>query len=193
MERLVTTAQAASILGISLQGIHYRIKSNKLKSIKQSGKTFVYISSELENKQRDDLKIEETKNDSYIDMIISGKDEQISFLKKSFKHLRLHHKEELRRLEKNQKNIINVFNSEIKLLQSAFSEMRSIYKPQIEQKKDRFISLANFSLYLKENGKSNQDIKSIIVEAIKKNDKRFIFSASSKKVMILNSDFSDLV
>lgn len=193
MERLVTTAQAASILGISLQGVHYRIKSNKLKSIKQAGKTFVYISSEVENKQKEEIKTVETQKNSYIDMIISGKDDQISYLKKSFKHLRIQHKEEIRRLEKNQKNIINVFNSEIKLLQSAFSEMRSIYKPQIEEKKDKFITLANFSLYLKENGKTNQDIKHIILEAIKKNDERFIFSSASKKVMILNSDFSDLI
>ena len=37
---------------------------------------------------------------------------------------------------KKQKRIIEVFNSEIKLLQSAFNEMRSIYKPQIENKKN---------------------------------------------------------
>ena len=43
MERLVTTAQAAELLNISLQGVHYRIKSKKLKSIKQGNKTFVYI------------------------------------------------------------------------------------------------------------------------------------------------------
>ena len=29
MERLVTTSQAAEILGLSLQGIHYRIKKNQ--------------------------------------------------------------------------------------------------------------------------------------------------------------------
>ena len=43
MERLVTTSQAAEILGLSLQGIHYRIKKEQLKSIKKDGKTFVYI------------------------------------------------------------------------------------------------------------------------------------------------------
>ena len=40
MERLVTTSQAAEILGLSLQGIHYRIKKNQLKSLKKDGKTF---------------------------------------------------------------------------------------------------------------------------------------------------------
>ncbi len=49
MERLVTTSQAAEILGLSLQGIHYRIKKDQLKSIKKDGKTFVYISDELKN------------------------------------------------------------------------------------------------------------------------------------------------
>ena len=52
MERLVTTSQAAEILGLSLQGIHYRIKKNQLKSIKKDGKTFVYIN--------DDIKFEDT-------------------------------------------------------------------------------------------------------------------------------------
>lgn len=42
---------------------------------------------------------------------------------------------EIKRLEKI-KRIIEVFNSEIKLLQSAFNEMRSIYKPQIENQKN---------------------------------------------------------
>ena len=54
MERLVTTSQAAEILGLSLQGIHYRIKKEQLKSIKKDGKTFVYIN--------DDIKIETPKN-----------------------------------------------------------------------------------------------------------------------------------
>ncbi len=42
---------------------------------------------------------------------------------------------EISRLEKNQKRIIGVFNREIELLQSAFNEMRSIYKPQISYAK----------------------------------------------------------
>ena len=54
MERLVTTSQAAEILGLSLQGIHYRIKKEQLKSIKKDGKTFVYIN--------DDIKIETPKS-----------------------------------------------------------------------------------------------------------------------------------
>ena len=41
MERLVTTSEAAQILGLSLQGVHYRIKKEQLKSIKKDGKTFV--------------------------------------------------------------------------------------------------------------------------------------------------------
>ena len=43
MERLVTTSEAAEILGLSLQGIHYRIKKNQLKSEKKDGKVFVYV------------------------------------------------------------------------------------------------------------------------------------------------------
>ena len=51
MERLVTTSQAAEILGLSLQGIHYRIKKEQLKSIKKDGKTFVYINDEINRLQ----------------------------------------------------------------------------------------------------------------------------------------------
>ena len=43
MQRLVTTSEASEILGISLQGVHYRIKKNQLKSEKKDGKLFVYI------------------------------------------------------------------------------------------------------------------------------------------------------
>ena len=43
MERLVTTSQAAEILGLSLQGIHYRIKKDQLKSIKKDGKILIYL------------------------------------------------------------------------------------------------------------------------------------------------------
>ena len=47
LERLVTTTQAAQLLGLSLQGVHYRIKKNQLKSIKKTGKIFVYIDDKL--------------------------------------------------------------------------------------------------------------------------------------------------
>ena len=87
MERLVTTSQAAEILGLSLQGIHYRIKKNQLKSIKKDGKTFVYIN--------DDIKFEDTIQKTKVETskishdnnqsIINIKNEQIELLKKSIK------------------------------------------------------------------------------------------------------------
>ncbi len=103
---------------------------------------------------------------------------------------------EISRLEKNQKRIIGVFNREIELLQSAFNEMRSVYKqPQIAQveNEEKFISLQAFSLYLKKNNKSEKDIKLIILKAIKTRDSRFIYNKKDKKLLILNSDFSDLI
>ena len=51
MERLVTTSQAAEILGLSLQGIHYRIKKEQLKYIKKDGKIFVYINEDIPSSQ----------------------------------------------------------------------------------------------------------------------------------------------
>ncbi len=225
MERLVTTAQAAEILGISLQGVHYRIRNKKLKSIKQSGKTYVYISDEYEEKplkkQKEAKQESSTKkekeptssyyakqNERHTERIVALKDEQIGMMKKSIKWLRAQHKSEIKRLESNQKNIIEVFNSEIKLLQSAFNEMRSIYKPMLQKaeeaqptsnlqknnyKKERFISIEDFTLYLKKHNKDSKEIKMIILKAVHRKDKRFLYNKKTKKILILNSDFSDLI
>lgn len=215
MERLVTTAQAAQILGLSLQGVHYRIKNNQLKSLKKSGKTYVYISEHVEDKTFEKkIEVTEIPNNSYKE-VIDSKNEQIILLKKSMKWMKRQYSSEIVRLEKNQKRIIGVFNREIELLQSAFNEMRSIYKqPQIQQatqavqerekevnetiievneRKEKFISLMNFSLYLKKHNKSEKDIKITILKGIKSRDPRFIYNRTDKKLLILNSDFSDLI
>lgn len=211
MERLVTTSQAAQILGLSLQGVHYRIRKNKLKSIKQGGKTFVYVDETQVKKEettRESSKIEpiiiqeesQNKTDDRYKEIIEVKNEQIDLLKKSMKWMKKQYSSEIYRLEKNQKRIIEVFNSEIKLLQSAFNEMRSIYKPKvIKEKKEniiednKFISLEDFSILMKRNSKTQKEIKLIIFRAIKNGDKRFIYNKVEKKLLILNSDFKDLV
>ena len=148
---MVTTSEASEILGISLQGIHYRIRRNQLKSEKKDGKLFVYIDEEtIKNSLKND---KQNSQENVFERVIQSKDEQIEILKKSIKWMKNQHFMEIKRLEKNQKRIIEVFNSEIKLLQSAFNEMRSIYKPQIEnqknEKKREFISLQEFFTILK--------------------------------------------
>ena len=205
MERLVTTSQAAEILGLSLQGIHYRIKKEQLKSIKKDGKTFVYINDEqkVESAQTK-TKTEPTPKQSFFDntqAIIDVKNEQIDLLKRSMKWMKKQYISEIFRLEKNQKRIIEVFNSEIKLLQSAFNEMRSIYKPQIEsnlknktEKVDSdFITVKDFFVLMKRRNKTDQEIKNLILNSIKIGDKRFIYNKIEKKLLILNSDFLDLL
>lgn len=215
MERLVTTAQAAQILGLSLQGVHYRIKNNQLKSLKKSGKTYVYISDHIENKSFEtNVEVTEVSNSGFKE-VLEAKDEQIILLKKSMKWMKKQYSSEINRLEKNQKRIIGVFNREIELLQSAFNEMRSIYKqPQIQEavqnveqrekeveeavievneKKEKLISLMDFTLYLKKHNKSEKDIKLIILKAIQSKDARFIYNKVDKKLLIFNSDFSDLI
>jgi len=199
LERLVTTTQAAQILGLSLQGIHYRIKNNQLKSIKQSGKIFVYITEQMENNSSNNTIKKENQN-SDISLIIEVKDEQIALLKKSNKWMKKQYISEINRLERNQKDMMSVLNSEIKLLQSAFNEMRSIYKPQIENLKKsenikdvKFISLKDFLFFMKKNNKSQNDIKTIILDAIKENDERFIYNKDDKKLLILDSNFEDLL
>ena len=201
MERLVTTTQAAQILGLSLQGIHYRIKKNQLKSIKQSGKIFVYISEKMEkNSILEQTKNKETinSNNEKIDSIIEVKDEQILLLKKSLKWTKKQYESEIKRLEKNQKNLSDVFKSEINLLQNAFNEMRSIYKPQLENKEsntssNKFITLQDFTILMKRHNKTQNEIKLLILNGIKTSDKRFVYDKTNKKLLILNSDFKDLL
>jgi len=203
LERLVTTSQAAQILGLSLQGVHYRIRKNQLKSIKKAGKTFVYVSEDAQPKAQTYTKVQSKSSttNEQVHAIIEVKDEQIKLLKKSNKIMRKQYIAEISRLEKNQKKIIEVFNSEIKLLQSAFNEMRSIYKPQIQQlsehhnviNEEKFISLQDFFVIMKRYDKTQQEIKGIIFQAIKRSDNRFIYNKKEKKLLILNSDFKDLV
>lgn len=205
MERLVTTSQAAEILGLSLQGIHYRIKKDQLKSIKKDGKIFVYISDDVkvdntQTKSESTSSVKQPKLDP-TQAIIDVKNEQIDLLKRSMKWMKKQYISEIFRLEKNQKRIIEVFNSEIKLLQSAFNEMRSIYKPQLEsnlktktEKMDNdFISVKDFTVLMKRYNKTEQEIKMMILNGIKANDRRFIYNKVEKKLLILNSDFLDLI
>ncbi|WP_321469505.1 DNA-binding protein [Halarcobacter sp.] len=208
MERLVTTAQAAEILGLSLQGVHYRIRKKQLKSLKKSGKTYVYINESQEPKPKEEptIELKEFIPNETIKEIVKAKDEQIEILKKSIKWMKKQYGSEIIRLEKNQKRIIGVFNREIELLQSAFNEMRSIYKPQLEFnqqqaqntykqniQKEKFITLQNFSVFMKKHNKTSEDIKLIILKAIKNQDERFIYNKRDKKLLILNEDFSDLI
>lgn len=201
MERLVTTSQAAEILGLSLQGVHYRIKKEQLKSIKKDGRIFVYIDDTQANTQSSTKPKNQTPIQNNFDSfktVLDVKDEQIKLLKKSMKWMKKQYISEIFRLEKNQNKIIEVFDSEIKLLQSAFNEMRSIYKPQIsqnvkeEQKKD-FIKVKDFFVLMKKHNKTENEIKLMILNGIKTGDKRFIYNKVEKKLLIINSDFVDLI
>lgn len=200
MERLVTTAQAAEMLGLSLQGIHYRIKKNLLKSIKQDGKVLVYIDDTKNYESQEKIETNKQQNSS-VNEIIEVKNEQIELLKKSIKWMKKQYIGEILRLEKNQKRVIEVFDREIKLLQNAFNEMKSIYKsPKVqleykdkEVKSSDFLLLKDFFVILKRANKTDSEIKNIIIEAIKNGDKRFIYNKAEKKLLILNSDFEDLI
>ena len=202
MERLVTTSQAAEILGLSLQGVHYRIKKEQLKSVKKDGKTFVYVDEEQSTSHNfSNVKVENSKQNNFdnFQSVIDVKNEQIEILKKSMKWMKKQYISEIFRLEKNQNKIIEVFNSEISLLQSAFNEMRSIYKPQIEQniktekQSHDLIKVKDFFILMKRYNKTENEIKAMIFNAIKLGDKRFIYNKVEKKLLILNDDFRDLI
>ncbi|NQY95054.1 MAG: DNA-binding protein [Campylobacteraceae bacterium] len=193
MERLVSTSQAAQILGLSLQGIHYRIKNNQLKSLKRSGKTYVYISDYLQEQTQ-------TKQENVDDTnkVLEVKDEQIELLKESMSWMKNQYKDEIERLEKNQKRIIKVFKSEIQLLQNAFNEMRTIYKTENKQLSSNkidftFMSVSDFFILMKKYNKTDRQIKILILNRIKNKDKRFIFKKETKELFIFEGDYSDLI
>jgi len=197
MHRLVSTAEAAEILGLSLQGVHYRIKKNQLRSKKDNGKTYVYIDEGL--KKNKDYKDKARDNISDIPKIIELKNEQIELLKESNSWIKKQYESEIFRLEENQKKMLEVFDREIKLLQAAFNEMRGVYKKnelRIEEKKEKylsFISIGDFYMLMKNHRKSDNEIKFIILDRVKKNDARFIFNKNTKDVIIQNGDFLDLL
>jgi len=191
MKKLVSTSEASKILGISVQGIHYRIKTNKLESTKKDGKTFVYIDSNINQKEK------QTPIDSNI--LLKSKDEQILLLKKTIKWMKKQYKQEIKRINNDKDKIIEVFKSEITLLQQAYNEMQSLYK--ITNKNDNTDTNSNFEMmdikefykFMKSYSKSDEQIKTIILTQIKANDKRFVYNIEKKELLIYKSDFIDLI
>ncbi len=200
MKKLVSSSEAAEILGISLQGVHYRIKKGQLNSLKKDGKIFVYMdNSLLESKKSPTIKTKEY--DSSHDMIIKSKDEQILMMKKTIKFMKKQYTSEINRLDKNQTQILTVFQSEVDLLKSAFNEMRSIYKVDHKIPQDNnsqqiglpFMDLKDFFVLMRGYNKTDLQIKSIILDKVKNGDKRFIYNRSTKEVIIFKDDFLDFV
>lgn len=193
MESLVTTNEAAKILNLSIQGIHYRIKKGQLRSLKRDGRVYVYLDTSKQETKEDNA-IQNSQSSS----IIQLKDEQIILLKKYIKWMKKQYNSEIRRLEKNQDKIVDVFNREINLLQQAFNEMRSIYRLEHKTEatndfKMEFIDLKEFFKIMKKHKKDDIEIKKIIINAIKNGDKRFIFNKIKNELMIYKSDFLDLL
>jgi len=213
LKQLVSSSEAANILGLSLQGIHYRIKKGQLESIKQDGKTYVYIdSSSIKNQQQNNKKIANNHNNNsssaneqtaYMgELALKSKDEQISILKKTIKFMKRQYTSEIHRLDKNQQKILDVFQSEVDLLKSAFNEMKTLY--QIEHKEHQeqstdtshqvgvpFMNLKDFFVLMKNYNKTDNQIKALILERIKNGDKRFIYKKDTKEVIIFKNDFLD--
>lgn len=209
MLTLLSTNEAALKLGISVQGVHYRIKTNKLKSIVKDGKTLVYV--DIEDQK-------ETKNNESTSAsaeVIKVKDEQISLLKRAIRWMGFQHKQEIERMEETHNKIIDVFKSEVELLQRAYNEMQTLYQSQnvIESKQPvttnnntyntttystqntqpETLSLNDFLLLMRKKGKSNNQIKQILYDAIKSGDTRFNYNPIKKTIVISNVSFDDLL
>ena len=201
--KLVSSSEAAKILGLSLQGIHYRIKKGQLKSEKKDGKIFVYIDEN--DKKVSSKTLTEFKSSIDSDQLIKAKDDQIKLLKKTIKMMKRQYISEIHRLEQNQTKIVDVFQSEIELLKSAFNEMRSIYQIENKQKQNSiedenstkndmsFMDIKEFFSYMRRYNKTDIQIKQIILDKIKSNDRRFIYNKKSKELIIYKDSFLDLV
>ena len=207
MKKLVSSSEAAKLLGLSLQGIHYRIKKGQLESVKKDGKIFVYVDTKSNNARI----IPITPTFDGTALALKSKDEQISLLKKTIKYLKKQHDKEIIRVQQNQDKILSVFQSEVDLLKSAFNEMKNIY--QIEQKqsknitlsdlssfkknynikKDKYISVTKFYALMKKQNKTEHEIKRIIIDKIKSDDVRFIYDHTINKIKILNVDYNDIL
>jgi len=110
--------------------------------------------------------------------------------------MRKQYENEILRLENNQKQTISAYKSEITLLQSAFNEMKKVYT--IEHKQNnrnlniQYMGVKDFFLLMRKYNKSDNEIKDILLNRIKNNDKRFIYDSSIKDILIFKSDFLDL-
>jgi len=193
MEVLVSTNEAANILGLSVQGVHYRIKTKKLRSIKKDGKTFVYVDQGQINTTP---LVQETTNEvNQNEAIIKSKNEQISLLKKTLKWINKQHIKEITRLERSHDKVIDTFKSEINLLQKAYNELQKLYKVQNTKPialDKPYLSLEEFILLMKQKGKNIKDIKRLILLRVQLNDSRFYYDSSLNILQIKNADFNDL-
>jgi len=209
LKKLVSSSEAANILGLSLQGVHYRIKKGQLESQKKDGKIFVYVDDSNIPAPKNTRSTPSKTNVSAIDTtadIIKVKDQQIELLKKTIKYIKKQKDSEVQRLQSQQDKIIDVFQSEVDLLKSAFNEMRNIY--QIENKKDTtiskpkikhdeqklsFMNIKDFFIFMRKQNKTDQQIKQMIIDRVKSGDKRFIYNKKNKNMIIFKSDFYDLI
>ncbi len=209
MKQLVSSNEAAQILGLSLQGIHYRIKKGQLEAVKQDGKTYVYIDSSIikpkQSQETNTKNQNNTNNDTqnFSEIALKSKDEQIMILKKTIKFMRRQYSSEIERLDKNQQKVLNVFQSEVDLLKSAFQEMKAIYQIEHQEKKAQekdshqiglpFMDLKEFFVLMRGYNKTDNQIKAIVLNRVKNGDKRFIYKKDTKEVLIFKNDFLDLV
>jgi hypothetical protein len=222
MERLVTTSEAASILGISVQGVHYRIKNGKLRSKKVDGKAMVFLDEPDTSKEtslNDTTLPTQTK---LIEELTKTKDEHIEFLKNMVRWMRKYHDSEVKRLEKHHRATVEALHGEVKVIKQAFNELKDVYKPkkesdELEYKEsassvmsksdireethntkeayssDGTISIKRFHALMKLHGKTDSQVKLIIMDAIESGDGRFSYDKELKKLSIIDTDFSDLI
>lgn len=189
MQKLVTTNEACDLLGISLQGIHYRIKKGLLKSIKKDGKVYVYIEEANEN-QLPQTKQNETL---YLEML-KLKDEEIILLKQMIDWLKTKYENEIVKLEKSQQQMNEIINNQTQLLNQSFLEIKEIINQKFGHNVlKQTLTPKEFFVKMKKLGLSELLIKEIVIDKIATNDERFVYDSLKKEIFIKNCDFSDLL
>lgn len=200
MKKLVSSSEAAYLLGLSLQGVHYRIKQGQLESVKKEGKTYVYIDTS-KIKQNEPEQNTPQEQSVQLSALVEAKDQQIRFLKKTVKFLKKNHEREIQRLQHNQEKIFSVFQSEVDLLKSAFNEMKRIYALEHEKKgktdvsygNEGFMDIKEFFIFMRQHKKTDSQVKKIILDRVRMNDRRFVYDKKNKELLIYKSDFLDLI
>lgn len=129
MEKLVKPAEYAQELGISRQAVYAKIKRGILVSKHVEGKLYIVVDSETSHKEskpttttsakpRQDTGMKDYKS------LLEAKDETIAVLKETVVDLK-----------ESNKQISTTLRGEIDLLKDAFHEMRTLYRLQLEHKK----------------------------------------------------------
>jgi hypothetical protein len=175
MQNFVTSAQAAKILGLSLPGVHYRIKKGYLHSKKVNGKILVNINDTVQVPKKD---ISNNSNQTHKINIDSQNNNTIEN-------------------NANQENLI-ALKKIVKLLKKQYKSSKRFKKDlfdikQLIQNNDNniavnevneYLNLEDAMIYLQTKNKSDEKIKTILLNNLLIGTKGFRYDKENNTVSI---------